>query len=68
MSAVYDVEVELASARPPTPSNTRTHHVRIVMPTGLTFTEDTEARCLAALMVWPLGAMVTAARIVGLEL
>lgn len=67
--AVYDMEVDIAVQRPPTPANTRTIHTRIGVedrPSMLAM--ESEARTLAALMADHWCAMVTAVRIVGAEL
>ena len=66
---VYELEVDVATRRPPTPANTRTHHVTIaVIDQGSWTRADNEARTLGALMCHRRGPMVTAVRIASVEL
>lgn len=66
---IFDLEVDVARQRPPTPANTRTHHVRVAVADRPGWTRvENEARNLAAWMCWHrLGPMVTAVRIVSVE-
>lgn len=67
--ATFDMDVDVAVRRPPTPSNTRTMVARIMVddrPSILAM--ENEARTLAALMATRRGAMVTAVRITSAEL
>jgi hypothetical protein len=46
---VYDVEVDVAIARPPTPKNTRTIFTRVAVSLDLSnFAADTEAKLIAS--------------------
>ncbi|MDH6462083.1 hypothetical protein M2302_002258 [Micromonospora sp. A200] len=67
---IYDIEVDVAVARPPTPANTRTIHLRIAVEGEPGFTADNEALLTAALMAYGSRtvAMPLATRIVGLTL
>jgi hypothetical protein len=67
---LYELEVDVARVRPPTPANIRTHYVTVDVEEkrlGMT-AEDNEARTLGALMCYRRGPMVTAVRIVSVEL
>jgi hypothetical protein len=67
---IYDVEVDVAVARPPTPANTRTVYLRIYVEGEPGFTADNEALLTAALMAYGSRTvpMPLATRIVNLEL
>jgi hypothetical protein len=68
-SLVYDLEVDVARRRPPTPANTVTHHVRIAVDDRASLSSaDNEARTLGALLCYRRGPMVTAVRIVSVEM
>ena len=68
MTVLFDLEVDVAVQRPPTPANTRTHHVQVAVPDSPGFTRaENQARTLAALMCYRRGPMVTAVRIVTAE-
>jgi hypothetical protein len=67
--AVYDMEVDIAVRRPPSPANTRTIHSRVAVDDRSSMLAmESEARTLAALMADHWCAMVTAVRIVEAEL
>lgn len=64
----FDIEVDVAIRRPPTPSNTRTHHVRVAVEEASPSRMENEARTLAYAMGMTRGPMVTAVRIISAEL
>ncbi len=67
-TVLFDLEVDVAARRPPTPGNVRTHHVQMAVPDRPGFSRaENEARTLAALMGAVRGPMVTAVRIVSAE-
>lgn len=66
MSLIFDLEVDVAHRRPPTPANTRTHFVQIAVADRPSLARaENEARNLAAAMGFARGDMVTAVRITG---
>lgn len=68
---VYDVEVDVAIARPPTPANTRTVFVQVAVSLDLpNFLADTEARLIASQIAacHPFVVMPIASRITNLLL
>ncbi|MFC4089332.1 hypothetical protein [Micromonospora sp. GCM10011541] len=67
---IYDIEVDVAVARPPTPANTRTVYLRIAVDGEPGFTADNEALLTAALMAYGSRTvpMPLATRITNLEL
>lgn len=66
---IFDMEVDVALRRPPTPANTRTWFSRIAVADRQSLTgAETEARTLAALMAHRHGPMVTAVRVVSAEI
>jgi hypothetical protein len=67
---LYELEVDVAWERPPAPANIRTHYVTVDVGEkrlGMT-AEDNEARNMGAAMGAARGPMVTAVRIVSVEL
>lgn len=67
---VYELEVDVVRDRSSRPWRERTHYVQVGVEDQPSLTRaDTEARNLAAWMCWHVrGEMVTAVRIVGVEL
>lgn len=68
--AVFDLEVDVVRDRDQRPWRPRTHYVTVTVPELPTWGHmEREARNLAAWMCWHVrGAMVTAVRIVGVEI
>ncbi len=61
---IFDLEVDVAVRRPPSPENIRTHFVRIAVDGALPVNRaEIQAQQLAALMCYKRGPMVTATRI-----
>ena len=69
-SLIYQIEVDVVRHRDQRPWRARTHHVTVAVDDRPSLTSaDIEARNLAAWMCWHVrGEMVTAARIVSVEL
>jgi hypothetical protein len=65
---IFDMEVDVAIARPPIPANIRTTFMRIAVEDHPSWSRvENEARNTAALMAHRHGEIVTAVRIVGAE-
>lgn len=66
---IFDIEVDVAVRRPPTPGNTRTVFVRVsVADRPSLFAAETEAQLIAAQIAATRAVMPTATRIISAEL
>jgi hypothetical protein len=66
---IFDVEVDVAVQRPPTPANTRTVFVTVAVDDQPSlFAAEADARLLAAQIASNWGVMPLATRITGAEL